>query len=160
MIVPAIVTAVGQVFILVLLIVILYFRQKTIDNLMEADRSHNRSIDLHWERMDALERRMDRRSEIHVGGDGFALDAEITTESDPRSPKPDDPNWHTYIDPVTNIGVRQPMDVKAPVTIDGVERGEMTLRQVMDIVGEKAVLDPIFARLRAQTHIHHPGTEN
>lgn len=54
-----VITAVGQLIVLVLLIAILRFRQKTIDNLIAADKAHNQSIALHWQRMDAIESRLD-----------------------------------------------------------------------------------------------------
>jgi hypothetical protein len=75
---------------------------------------------------------------------------------------PQDARFHTYIDPVSQIGFR--LDIESPVEgeIDG-RKVMLPLKRIMEIVGEKAILDPIFKQLReknARVHVHHPGTEN
>lgn len=75
---------------------------------------------------------------------------------------PQDARFHTYIDPVSQIGIR--LDIETPVEgqIDG-RVVKLPLKQIMEIVGEKAILDPIFKQLREsneRVHVHHPGAEN
>lgn len=49
-----------SLLILVGLVLILYFRQKTIDNLIATDRLHGENLDLHRKRMDAIAARLEQ----------------------------------------------------------------------------------------------------
>lgn len=167
------ITAVGQLVVLLLLIAILRFRQKTIDNLIAADKAHNQSIALHWQRMDAIEARLDGKgpdgveNAIRVAVESairqgdmkeFTIGLKPTGEGDLRAilnfrPEgdikalSDNPDYRLFTNPRTGKTISLDMNQMTQGVIDGKPAGAMPLGKLIAIMGEQAFLDAVFSHL-------------